>query len=168
VVTDAFAGINDVAGAGDPEDLRSVFQELTRKWYAPMAVTEEAASRLADGYTSLIRRLGDKADLAALAPELLPRRGGAPDPALTDAQALIFGLEAIQLMQNVFTEFNLGMASNRANPRNAGWMTVFRRWVTSPVLYDTIWKNVKDDYNPLFQEFVKELREPPEDWPDRP
>jgi hypothetical protein len=168
VVSDTFAGVDAVAGAGDPDDLRRVFQELTRKWYAPVPVSLEAATRLADGYTSLIRRLGDNADLAALAPQLLPQHQGPSGPTLSDAQALIFGLEAIQLMQNVFTEFHLGMAANRANPRNAGWMTVFRRWVQSSVLYDTIWKNVRDDYNPMFQQFVDELREPANEWPDRP
>ena len=45
-----------------------------------------------------------------------------------------FMLEVIQLMQNVHTEFRLEHASNRSNPRNAGWMATFRDWASRPAL----------------------------------
>ena len=68
----------------------------------------------------------------------------------------MFLVEVIQLIENVYTEFHLEHAANRANPRNAGWMTVFRRWANSPLLYDQVWTNVQGDYNPLFQQFMND------------
>ena len=78
----------------------------------------------------------------------------------------MFLVEVIQLIENVYTEFHLEHAANRANPRNAGWMTVFRRWANSPLLYDQVWNKVHGDYNPLFQQFMSDhLRRETEDVP---
>jgi hypothetical protein len=87
-----------------------------------------------------------------------------------NSHQVAMALIALQLMQNVFTEFQLGLAANRANPRNAGWVKVFQRWAKSRVLYDEVWKRAKDDYNPIFQDFVEEMNKSgsEQDWPDRP
>jgi hypothetical protein len=77
-------------------------------------------------------------------------------PALTPVlgpAGQMFLLEVVQLMQNVFTEFHLEHAENRANPRNAGWMRLFVHWSSSPAL-KTEWTKVKREYNPLFRAFM--------------
>jgi hypothetical protein len=169
----AFEGVRRVLKTGAENELLQVFQDLTRKWYTPIPVTAEAASRLADSYSSLMRSLGGNTALEPLVPALLPNlsagngsKGGRP-PA--SKETVLFGLEVIQLMQNVYTEFDLQHRANRANPRNAGWMEVFRRWVENDVFYEDIWGIVKDDYHPLFQQFMEDLRDGPvDDVPLRP
>jgi hypothetical protein len=145
---------------GNEKELVQVFQDLTRRWYTPIPITPEAASRLANSYSALIRSLGEKSSLGALTPVLLPNlssTGKAGRPAIDQAN-LVFGLEVIQLIQNVYTEFGLQHRPNRANPRNIGWMEVFRRWVENDVFYQDIWESLRQDYNPLFQQFIEELR----------
>jgi hypothetical protein len=58
-------------------------------------------------------------------------------------------------MENVHTEYRLEHAANRANPRNAGWMTVCRRWAQRPVVIE-VWNQVKKDYNPIFCQFIED------------
>jgi hypothetical protein len=43
----------------------------------------------------------------------------------------------------------------RANPRNRGWMTVFKQWVKDDVFHYGVWPRVKHSYNPVFQDFVR-------------
>ena len=78
----------------------------------------------------------------------------------------MFLVEVIQLIENVYTEFHLEHAANRANPRIAGWMTVFRRWANSPRCTTRSGRKCKGIYNPLFQQFMSDhLRREVEDVP---
>jgi hypothetical protein len=164
VVRDAFQGVTFDENGDYHERLLHVFQSLTRKWYANIVVTPEAASRLADQYSALMERLSRDEKLRGVyADELLPEEMGGGRKSLAlhsrfDENALMFGLEIIQLMENVYTEFHLEYPANRANPRNAGWMKVFGRWAKSEVLYDRVWQRARRDYNPLFQQFMDDLR----------
>ena len=104
----------------------------------------------------LMRRLGEEEELLDLLPELVADFGrGRATPQLNESSSM-FLVEVIQLIENVYTEFHLEHAANRANPRNAGWMTVFRRWANSPLLFDQVWTRVHGDYNPLFQQFMND------------
>jgi hypothetical protein len=174
VVKDAFASVDAPDGSGNLQQLEQVFQNLTLKWYAPIAVSDEAASRLADQYSHLIRMLSERPVLHDIAADVLPKfdapavptppaggamRSIAPSPGggdISSPEARIFWLEAIQLMQNVATEFRLDAAANQSNPRNAGWMNVFQRWARSAT-FRQVWQSVQGDYNPVFREFVKDL-----------
>jgi len=161
IVRDAFEDVEvELTGRG-PEELLTLFQTLTRKGYAPVSVTAEAATRLADHYSQLMRRLSEDANLRSAYAELLPggvSNGDRVAPKLDEA-AYLYGLELLQLIENVYTEFRLQHGANRANPRNAGWMQVFGRWARSRVLYEHVWETAQQDYNPLFRQFVDELRE---------
>jgi hypothetical protein len=183
VVKDAFAGIESPdTKSGSLTEMLRVFQQLTLKWYTPLPVTDEAASRLADGYSHLMRTLGEKRELHEIATDLLPEfktKDGEPAPAgvamgAVTPQAVslraaptaepdvtagrVTWLEAIQLMQNVHAEFHLELLGNQLNPRNRGWMNVFRRWVSSETFGD-VWGCVNETYNPVFRKFIEELRD---------
>ena len=147
-------------------DLTGIFQKLTTKWYPGIPLTHEAASRLNSEYSDMVKRLGENG-LAPLLPEMLADRAGQPPwpGAPPDDQRFVFMVEQLGLMENVFTEFGLEHAANRANPRNRGWMRVFRQWVHSDQFYDGLWPRVRNSYNPLFQKFVDELKEKIDDVP---
>jgi hypothetical protein len=166
IVRDAFEDVNLArVKMGAEEELIETFQSLAQKWYAPVPVKDETASRLANGYADLMRRLGTDPALASLFAVLTPgeqpasqeqQTGLEARPALTPVlgpAGQMFLLEVVQLMQNVFTEFHLEHAENRANPRNAGWMRLFVHWSSSPAL-KTEWTKVKREYNPLFRAFM--------------
>jgi hypothetical protein len=177
VLRSAFEGIDMPQTAPSPANLGGryplvpMFQELTRKWYAPIPVTGEAATRLALAYVELMKSLAATPGLKALYEELVsgqrfsgPSRTGAPSPEEVSA-----GMELMQLVQNVYTEFGFDNAFNRANPRNSGWTSVFRKWLRSPILAGEIWPLIASDYHPLFQQFVnRDLARPSDDVPERP
>jgi hypothetical protein len=74
-----------------------------------------------------------------------------------DEKQFVYWVEQLQLMENVFFEFGFDQAASRANPRNRGWMKVFRQWVDSPQFYEGLWPRVRHSYNPVFQAFVDRL-----------
>jgi hypothetical protein len=141
-----------------PLDLTKIFQELTVKWYPRNPLSHEAASRLNEGFTKIVDKLTDD-KLAPLLPGVLAQIDGAPTWRLgaPDAKQFVFWVEQLQLMENVFFEFGFEQAANRANPRNRGWMKVFRQWVESPQFYEGLWPRVRHSYNPVFQGFIDQL-----------
>ncbi|MBZ5579297.1 MAG: hypothetical protein LAP40_22270 [Acidobacteriia bacterium] len=151
IANDAFEGAPRPTGPAGMED---VFQYLEGRWYAPIPVPDEAASRLANAYSDLIKAFAGNPNLYYLAEAVAPEMSVTPG-AFND-ECFGFGVQLIQLMENVFTEFKLGEAANRNNPRIDGWMRVFTRWCRSASLYG-VWVKVRDDYNRLFQKFVEDL-----------
>src|SRR5439155_1298568 len=131
VVRAALEGVAPPPLPGSPGDLAGTFKALEEKWYAPTPVTAEAASRLASAYAALMRSLSASPNLAALVRELFPEGGaqGQPSPPTApDGAAFAAAVEVIQLMENVYTEFELEHPANQANPRNRGWMMLFGPW----------------------------------------
>ena len=51
--------------------LVEVFQALTRTWYAPIPVSDETETRLADAYVEIMRVLAQREGLKALHRELV-------------------------------------------------------------------------------------------------
>jgi len=173
ILREAFEGVDGVkvgsgvANCADPEtrgpmaeplDLTRVFQQLTVKWYPRNPLSHEAASRLNDGFTKIVQQLNDTT-LAPLLPGVIAPLDGAPTWRLgpPDPKQFVFWVEQLQLMENVFFEFGFEQAANRANPRNRGWMKVFRQWVESPQFYEGLWPRVRHSYNPVFQGFIDKL-----------
>ena len=150
----ALAGCDPALSARYP--LVGIFQELARRWYAPIPVTAEAATRLADAYVVTMRRLAAAPELAPLYRELVSATP--PPPSRMTPEMLAFGMELLQLMQNVFTEFKLEGAFNQANPRNSGWIQVFDKWLKSDLFYNQIWPELRNDYHAIFRQFVDDLR----------
>jgi hypothetical protein len=167
VLRSAFDGVKVEPGFVDPEEdgvdrdlarrypLTGIFQALARRWYAPIPVSVEAATRLANAYVETMRRLAASPELAPLYRELVSRT---PPPVSEATPAMLaFGMDLLQLMQNVFTEFKLESAFNQANPRNGGWIQVFNKWVQSDLLYAQIWPMLRHDYHAIFRQFVDDL-----------
>jgi hypothetical protein len=178
VLRSAFDGVAvDLSGTAIPSGadaaltqqypLVGLFQALTRRWYAPITVSADAATRLADAYVETMRQLMATEGLKPLYRELvepvaLPRSEKTPE-------MVVFSMGLLQLMQNVYTEFRLEGAFNQANPRNSGWIQVFYRWLQSDLLYNQIWPDLRNDYHALFRQFVDDLhRHGIPDVPRRP
>ena len=131
VLRSAFEGVDNLPAAaqGEPQrPLVTLFQDLTRKWYAPIAVTPETASRLADAYTDLMTHLAADPDTRPLFDEL--QSGKRSTDARTPLPTAIVSavMTVLQLMENVHTEFRFELPLNVQNPRNEGWISTFRRW----------------------------------------
>ena len=142
-----------------PVNLLKIFQQLTTKWYPPIPVPHDQASRLNDRYSEMVKRLSDS-DLVKLLPTVLADPADPAWPAGTAKpgdKEFVYAVEQIGLMENVFFEFGFEHAANRANPRNRGWMKVFRQWVANDQFYKGMWPRVRNSYNPVFQRFIDQL-----------
>ena len=163
----ALEGVDVDNSKAPAEQLLDVFQSLARNWYPPPPVTGDDA-RLTDIYTGLVDRLAAGEGLEGLAEDLLPPRTRGRR---SDRAERLFIVDLIQLMEDVFTTYSLEHEANRANPRIAGWMRVFKRWSDDPKFRD-VWDDVKLDYNPLFRQFIGDTIEEslakPTDLPPRP
>jgi hypothetical protein len=160
VARSAFEGIAFDPAKSDAAIL-DTFQRLAQNWYPQVPSASDEAVRLTDAYTALLRRAADERDLEGFVAQLLQApvaqsAGAGPAAQIPlSPRAKAFLLEAIQLMENVFTAYNLEHEINRTNPRVAGWLTVFTRWSATPSLQQ-MWREAKGDYNPLFQQFIDE------------
>jgi hypothetical protein len=167
VLREAFEGIMPTRKPGDVTrpvmpPLTEVFQQLTTKWYAKIPVEAAAASSLNDAYSDLVKQLTERGMAGRLEatladpnpPPAWPRGSQQPSN-----EQFLFIIQQIQLMENVFGEFEFEHRARRANPRNRGWMTIFKQWVEDPVFYEGVWPRVKHSYNPVFQKFVERLHD---------
>jgi hypothetical protein len=117
----------------------------------------------------LMQRIGKDQALTDLNGELTSGKPASTKrPATATAEEISAGIDLMQLVQNVYTEFNFESAFNRANPRNSGWMSVFRKWRRSPILAELIWPNIRNDYHALFQVFVDRRLLDDDNLADRP
>jgi hypothetical protein len=165
VLREAFEGVMPTRKPGEWRPLKApsllnVFQQLTTKWYAKIPVEATAASALNDAYSKLINRLSDDGLDKRFEPSLASfERTEWPKETWPTPKQFIFIVEQIQLMENVFGEFEFEHRARRANPRNRGWMTVFKQWVKDPVFYEGVWPRVRHSYNPVFQQFIDRLHD---------
>jgi hypothetical protein len=167
VLREAFEGVMPTRKPGEwrpPSvlSLTNVFQQLTTKWYAEIPVGATAASDLNDEYSKLISRLSEDGLESRLDASLADTERPAawqPKDTWPTRKQFVFIVEQLQLMENVFGEFEFEHRARRANPRNRGWMTIFKQWVKDPVFYEGVWPLVRHSYNPVFQKFIDRLHD---------
>jgi hypothetical protein len=162
VLESAFDNVTiDPAKLNEPGTLDRLFERLWEQLYPPSDIPEGAASRHADAYSALMKRLNEDTDLKKLEPQVI--RPENPDPqkiavtfdALPEAvkdKGFYYCLELIQLMENVWADLHLYNSADRDSPRNGGWAAVFKYWVNQP-LFEHAWKRAGKTYNNLFQDF---------------
>lgn len=128
------------------DHLLGLFQDLYRKWHAPVAA--EKGSNFTERYTDLMNRLGKENGLQTVKAEFFPFP-------LASRKDFDFCLEVIQLMEDVYFELDFANKANRGKPEYYGWVKTFRTWAASEAVQGT-WEAVKQNYNKLFQDFLEE------------
>jgi hypothetical protein len=170
IVESAFGNVNfdenDPKGfLQDEHGLEHLFDCLYQQWYPPTEVADQVGTHHTEAYSALIKRLEDPS-LKHLVPQIFcqkerdcaaePMSPAAPDP----RKEFFFCLDAIQLMENVWSDVRLFNRSNLENPRNGGWINVFRYWARQPA-FQSAWKQASYTYNPLFQQFFDGMANSP-------
>jgi hypothetical protein len=156
IVESAFENVT-VAPGSDPHWMENLFRCLWEQWYPPSEVADGLSSRHAETYSALLRRLSADPDLRFLDTQIF--RGAGPQPAPSpeaERKAFYFCVDLIQLMENVWSDLRFFETANRDNPKNQGWITVFRDWSRQPAFQEA-WKRSSYTYNPLFQQFYNWL-----------
>ncbi len=161
VVRTVFENVRGSVDGDSPGQIRDLFADLERKWYAPSSVGEGVATAHADAYTAIIKRVSDDKDLRFLDTRLFDKYSDLAAPPLSDdpdvlRKAKYICLDLIQLMENVYTDLHFRNRADRCNPSNGGWIQVFRYWTRQDIFQRT-WLFARDTYNPLFREFYNDL-----------
>lgn len=148
-------------------DLERLFQELRRRWYPSLPVSEGAFTRHAEALDRILDRIRTDDRLRFLDRQLHPEwahlehavGADAPDqPWLpNDAMALraAFYLceSIIQLMENVYLDVRLETTYD--HPDNRGWMNLFRRFAAAGMLR-VAWALSGATYGARFQSFCEQ------------
>lgn len=149
----------------DPAGMDRMFKCLYQQWYPPTEVADGVSTHHTEAYSALIKRL-EAPSLKHLVPQIFcekeldctaePMPLAPPDP----RKEFFFCLDAIQLMENVWSDVHLFNRSNLENPRNGGWLNVFKYWARQPA-FQTAWKQASYTYNPLFRQFFEAMANSP-------
>ena len=150
--------------------MEALFRGLCEQWYPPSTIAEGVATRHAEAYSALMQRLSSEPDLRYLDSQVIPRLGkncNQPPPRpdeppdwvdeKTQRKAQLYCLDLIQLMENVWMDLHLYNAADRRNPKNTGWMRMFKHWVTQPV-FERAWRQASCTYSDLFRQFFEQLQ----------
>jgi hypothetical protein len=163
IVDSAFENTSIPGVKDNPEWLENVFECLYEQWYPPSRVADGVSSRHTAAYSNLMRRLSDDPDLKFLDAQIFSaetQAASAPQNAGAERKAFYFCLDLIQLMEDVWSDLHFSEKSDRENPKNQGWITVFRHWSRQP-LFEQTWKRARYTYNPLFQQFFDSMADGP-------
>jgi hypothetical protein len=158
IVRSAFA---DLEFGKRPDQLEPFFQQLWQRWYPPSPAAPGVTTLHASAYSALMKRLSDDPDLSALGDQLFcaPQQPRTPVNPVRERKEFLYCLDLIQLMENVWSDLGLEHSSERSNPKNAGWMSVFRVWANQPA-FSQAWERASYTYNPLFKAFFEKLKDP--------
>ncbi len=125
-----------------------LFSAVQRRW-APAPPNQEASSSLAiRSWIEFQEALRSEKDLASLSLEIYPEHRAAVYSSVDVAQwhAVI---QMLQVMENAWADLRIGRFHDL--PMDRGWMSVFRRWSSTPTLR-RLWPILRGEYG---QDFVK-------------
>ncbi len=60
-------------------------------------------------------------------------------------------------MENVCVDLHLDNEAHFNNPKNRGWIELFKRWVRQDIFRST-WEKASQTYNPVFKKFYVGLQ----------
>ncbi len=140
----------------------ALFKKLYQRWYTPTVPVEGSFAQHGRTLAGLFDRLGSDPKLAFLAPQIYQEwdgiagvgssKSGIPVDDEERRAGFFFCSSLIQLMENVYLELRLD--EEHSSPDNRGWMQLFRRWATSPMLQAT-WAISAGTYGSRFQSFCE-------------
>jgi hypothetical protein len=159
----SFEGDNRKHFLENEKGLDDLFECLYQQWYPPSEVKDGVSTHHTEAYSALIKQLEDQS-MRYLIPQLFCQKDeGTPEPEakpVDPEKEFFFCLDAIQLMENVWADLHMYNQPDRDNPKNRGWINVFRYWARQPA-FKTTWERARYTYNPLFQQFFTALRDGP-------
>jgi Patatin-like phospholipase len=150
-----------IEGGWDPArtETSALFEALADHWSPVNPALREHATKHTKTLNDLFDKIRASDSLQALGSQLFP--GGTFQPKQSDPAAeFFFCMTLIQLVEDVYFDFQLDRPEWRNDPRIAGWTTIFRRWRYVPAM-DSTWNAGKETFRKDFQHFWDNLERIP-------
>jgi hypothetical protein len=140
----------------DRPNTEKFFEALTSYWYPVNPSLKDAASKHTANLSELLERIRKTPNLHQLGEELFPggftsQRG--PRPA---TEEFYFSMCVIQLMEDLYFDFQLAHKKWFHDPRIGGWRYLFKRWKSVPAV-SSAWAAERDTFRKDFQLFWSTL-----------
>src|SRR5208282_2751063 len=146
VAESAFDHINPKA------DLQTIFERLESQWLLPPAVPEGAAARHSDAYAKLLAELEKSPDLDSVVLQNVPEEAHL-DPR---RRAFFFHLQLLQLIEEVFADFDFASEKKWNHPATRGWKNLITYWAQQPAMKEA-WKSQRKSFGRPFRDCFDDL-----------
>lgn len=139
----------------DEKNIADVFDTLKKFWYPLNPGLRLNAIKHTNTLNELVARIGQTPGLQFLGARLFP--GAQHGTTRDQAAEFYFCMCLIQLVEDVYFDFNLDQARWLSDPRIGGWMTLFKRWALDETV-NTVWNQQLDTFRKDFQIFWNLVR----------
>jgi hypothetical protein len=138
-------------------DAASLFCALEEYWYPVNPNLMSSASKHTGTLSELLERIRQTPSLYPLGAELFPGSGTVPAGVVRPAtEEFYFGMCILQLMEDLYFDFQLDRKEWLRDPRIGGWRFLFQRWKAVPAVA-AAWTAERDTFRKDFQLFWKSL-----------
>jgi Patatin-like phospholipase len=128
-----------------------LFSAVQRRWAPAPANQDSSFSQAARSWTEFQQALRTDKHLASLSGEIYPELDRVTSAGLS-GQQLHAVAQMIQVMENAWVDLQL--SGFRDLPMNRGWMSVFRRWASTPALR-RLWPILRGEFGSDFVKFCE-------------
>ncbi len=149
-----------LAWHGDDPNISTckLFEALKNYWYPINPSLRLHATKHTATLNELFDKLRADSRLHALGSRLFPNAIQVMDPQASDPAAeYFFCMTLIQLVEDIYFDFELDHDRWCDDPRIGGWMTIFKTWAGVPQVNST-WEAGKTTFREDFQLFWNKLR----------
>ncbi len=135
------------------DSVKPLFTALEQHWYRLNPNLRGTASKHTATLAQLLNNLRQSPGLQQLGAELFPNSGVIPSGNLRNpAEEFFFCMALIQLVEDVYFEFELDKKEWLEDPRIGGWCNLFRTWKNVPMVSST-WAAECQTFREDFQRF---------------
>ncbi len=146
----------DRSGWTPSEPIATLFEGMRQYWYPRNAALPANASRHTKTLNELLERVRVCPSLHVLGTQLFPDSGLTPQATASDVDEFYFSMALIQLMEDIYYDFQLDRLGATQDPQIGGWITLFHIWTHVPAV-SAAWTAEKETFQKGFQAFWKQM-----------
>jgi len=140
------------AGAGGTSNVEELFQGLRSCWYPANPGMREHAIKHTATLSQLLTRISSDEDLHDLGHKLFSVKGEFGPGGVHSPEEFYFVMVLLQLVEDVYFDFQLEQSHWQEDPRIGGWMKLFEQWASSSIVKQ-VWESKKETFRKDFQNF---------------
>jgi hypothetical protein len=129
-----------------------LFKALEEYWYPINPNLREGATNLTERLAELLNAIQINPGLHQLGAQLFPNSGITPTAARSTIEEFYFCMSLIQLVEDIYFEFELDRPEWFNDPRIGGWRYLFKTWRNVPTVA-SVWDAQRNTFRADFQQF---------------